>query len=445
MPKNIIAKIFFLLLVSQTALASRHFAAVVIDADTGRVIHETEAAQRWYPASLTKVMTLYMTFAAIESGRLSLHDILTVSKHASVQPSSRLGLRNGQTISVENAIMAVTTRSANDAAVLLAETLGGTEEHFASMMTHQAHQLGMSSSSFQNASGLPDEGQISSARDLAILSQALIRDFPGYYPYFSMTEFGYKGRVLPNTNRILKTYPDADGMKTGFTCGSGYNLIASAKRNGHRVIGVILGAHSSAERFAQMGNLLDLGFERAGAAINNPHVSQLKADVNSPPPFQLSSNRCAGSAMQMGADTGQRDNNPEPTVIPRAKFASMILPKHDTNNWAVSLAVDSRKDNADVRLKQARVNLGSLAKLGQPQIAAVRLKTATAWRTSWSGLSEADARIFCSRLHAKNPQCTVIPGRIQPVHGTRTVKSIHHATTRTHNPVKLHKKQHHSA
>ena len=206
-----IKKIFFLVLCIFIALQSSRvfarYASLVIDAETGRVIHETEAAQRWYPASLTKVMTIYMTFSALQSGQLGLHDLLTVSKHAAIQPSSKLGLRQGQTISVEHAIMAVTTRSANDAAVLLAETLGGSESNFAAMMTSEAKRLGMSSSSFQNASGLPDEGQISSARDLAILSQALIRDFPHYYPYFSIIEFNYKGRILPNTNRILKNYP----------------------------------------------------------------------------------------------------------------------------------------------------------------------------------------------------------------------------------------------
>jgi D-alanyl-D-alanine carboxypeptidase len=294
--------ILFIFMLLQSLNVSAKYAALVIDADTGHVIHENEAAQRWYPASLTKVMTIYMTLMALESGQLALHDVLMVSEHAAKQPMSKLGLRHGQTISVEQAIMAVTTRSANDAAVLLAETVGGSESHFAEMMTQQAHRMGMHSSSFQNASGLPDEGQISSARDLAILSAALIRDFPRHYHYFSATEFAYKGRVLPNTNRILKSYPDADGMKTGFTCGSGYNLIASAKRNGHRLIGVLLGAHSSGERFAQMGDLLDLGFEKYNTS--GVHVSQLKDESNSPPPFQLSSNRCAGSAEQMGADAG---------------------------------------------------------------------------------------------------------------------------------------------
>lgn len=300
------------------------YAAIVIDADTGQVIHENEATHRWYPASLTKVMTLYMTFKALESGQIGLHDELTVSKHSANQPTPKLGLLHGQTITVEQAIMAITTRSANDAAVLLAETVGGSESHFANMMTKQAQQLGMSSSSFQNASGLPDEGQISSAKDLAILSAALIRDFPKHYHYFSATEFAYNGRILPNTNSILKSYPDADVMKTGFSCGSGYNLIASAKRNGHRLIAVLLGANSSAERFEQMSNLLDLGFEKKSSELGNMKVSQLK-DSDQPPPFQLSSNHCSGSAVQMGADS---DSSPHVPI----RIKSKKIHKRNTKN-----------------------------------------------------------------------------------------------------------------
>jgi D-alanyl-D-alanine carboxypeptidase len=296
--------LWLLLLFSANSMA--RMAAIVIDADSGRVIHENEASQRWYPASLTKVMTIYLTFSALEAGKLSLHELVTVSKNASMQPHSKLGLHHRETLTVEQAILAVTTRSANDAAVVLAERLGGTESHFASMMTQQAQRLGMTNSSFQNASGLPDEGQISCARDLAILSAALIHDFPQYYPYFSATEFTYRGRTMPNTNRILRSYPDADGMKTGFTCGSGYNLIASARRNGHRLIGVVLGAHSSAERFEQMGDLLNAGFEKSMAGSSGVHVSQLRDDDNEPPPFQLSSNRCAGSAEQMSGEASPK-------------------------------------------------------------------------------------------------------------------------------------------
>ncbi len=181
LPKPHFALISLACLMLQSPFAAARYAAIVIDADSGRVIHENESTQRWYPASLTKVMTMYMTFAALESGNLKLTDTVFASKHAASMPSSKLGLRAGQSLTVEQAIMAVTTRSANDAAVVLAERLGGTESNFAAMMTQTAHRLGMSSSSFENASGLPDDGQISSARDLALLSAAVLRDFPQYY------------------------------------------------------------------------------------------------------------------------------------------------------------------------------------------------------------------------------------------------------------------------
>lgn len=406
----------FLLLMGGSA--SARYAAIVIDADSGRIVHEVEATQRWYPASLTKVMTIYMTFAAIEAGRLQLHDTLSVSAHAARQPTSKLGLRQGQTISVENAIMAVTTRSANDAAVVLAERLGGSESQFAAMMTRQAQSMGMYNSAFQNASGLPDEGQISSARDLALLSAALIRDFPQYYRYFSATEFAYKGRVLPNTNKILKTYPDADGLKTGFTCGSGYNLIASARRGGRRLIGVLLGAHSSAERFRQMANLLDLGFEKSQLGAYGMPVAQLRDANFTPPPFQLSSNRCAGSAEQMGADSGSVRS--EPILIKPGKSARLAdkrtlkskSPKSHAANehWTVMLGDHSRKIDADVNLKQARYALGPAAKTGQPHVVRIKTKGALLWRTEWMNLNSTQARDFCKKLRAKGRDCTLLPG-----------------------------------
>lgn len=421
-PKKTLRLLSLAFLLSHSLSAAARYAAIVIDADTGNVIHEVEAAHRWYPASLTKVMTIYMTFQAIEAGRLRLNEMLTVSAHAARQPSSRLGLRRGQSISVENAIMAVTTRSANDAAVLLAERIGGSEANFAAMMTQQALSMGMYSSSFHNASGLPDEGQISSARDLALLSAALIRDFPQYYRYFSATEFAYKGRVLPNTNKILKTYPDADGLKTGFTCGSGYNLIASAKRNGRRLIGVLLGAHSSAERFKQMGNLLDLGFEKTQAGMTGAPLEQLQDTTFAPPPFQLSSNRCAGSAEQMGADS---DPGSSEAIDIRPSHPSRVLAKqhsgknrhsresgNTSSNWAVMLGDHSHKSNADQELKRARHVLGASANSGQPQVVRQRIKGKQLWRTEWSELDQNQARSYCKKLRARGFECTLLPGNV---------------------------------
>lgn len=407
-------------LLSYSVIASARYAAIVIDADSGRVIHETEASHRWYPASLTKVMTIYLTFEALKAGRLRLDEMLTVSDHAAKQPRSKLGLRKGQTISVKDTILAVTTRSANDAAVVLAERLGGSESKFAAVMTKKARVMGMHSSSFSNASGLPDEGQISSARDMALLSAALIRDFPQHYHFFSEKEFAYKGRTLANTNKILKIYPDADGLKTGFTCGSGYNLIASAKRNGQRLIGVLLGARTSSERFEQMANLLDLGFEKSRAGGSRLSVAQLKDVSNEPPPFQLSSSFCAGSAEQMGADVDA--GKPPPINIQPA--TSTRLPKKQPAkiksgktkaaraNWAVMLNERNRKIDANVDLKKARKVLGRAAKSGKPQIVRIKIRGKRFWRTEWIGLNPKQARSFCQKLSAKGLKCSLLPGNV---------------------------------
>ena len=448
MIKKFITLFSFIIMVLSSASALARYSAIVIDAESGEVIHETEAAQKWYPASLTKVMTLYMTFAALEAGKLHLDDMLTVSHHAAIQPKSRLGLRKGQKISVEHAIMAVATRSANDAAVTLAEHLGGSESHFGHLMTQQAHHMGMSSSSFVNASGLPDEHQISSARDLAILSSALIKHYPEYYRIFSSTEFHYKGQVLPNTNRILKTYPDADGLKTGFTCGSGYNLIASAKRNGHRLVGVLLGAHSSGERFEQMGNLLDVGFEKKAAGISNTHVSQLHDDDLSPPPFQLASNRCAGSAVQMGADSDAGDVEPiriHPNAshprIEQAIYTTTVSPL-----FTVSFGRTEQKSLTDKQLSIALAKLNKSASSGRPLVVKQTQHGKSNWLIHWTGVNQEQAIKICSQLKAQFPDCSYAAS---PSH-TRSVKTLKTKTInkphdqRIHNTIKPHQKVIHS-
>lgn len=441
MQKTTTAALLTLLFSLTSQPVQARYAAIVIDADSGHVVHETEAAQRWYPASLTKVMTLYMTFKAIESGRLHLNDTLVASKHAAMQPNSRLGLRKGQQISVEHAILAVATRSANDAAVTLAEHLGGSESHFAHLMTEQAHHLGMSSTSFVNASGLPDESQISSARDLAILSSAVIHHFPEYYHYFSTTEFRYKGQVLPNTNRILRSYPDADGFKTGFTCGSGYNLIASAKRNGHRLIGVLLGAHSSNERFEQMSNLLDIGFEKKTAGVEGAHVSQLRDDDFAPPPFQLASNRCAGSAVQMGADSGASDREPI-QLKPNQHHARVVEAdnQQQQDNWSITFGTESQKPQADKHLAHARHALGALGNKGQVEVVKRKSKGKSAWKVVWRGLDANDAANFCKHLQASVQDCTVLAPKARPAASRTQRKSVKHVS---HKTVVKHKKSTH--
>jgi D-alanyl-D-alanine carboxypeptidase len=241
------------------------YAAIVIDADTGTVLHAVDADAPTYPASLTKMMTLYLTFGALSQHRLQLEHRLPISDYAASMAPSKLGLKPGSSIRVEEAILAIVTKSANDAAVVLAEGLGGSEENFARMMTEQARRLGMSRTRFENASGLPDPDQVTTARDMALLGRALIAEFPAYYPYFSTRSFVFAGHVQANHNHLLETYDGADGIKTGFIRASGFNLVASAKRDGHRLIGVVFGGQSQPWRDHQMARLLDQGFVRAGA------------------------------------------------------------------------------------------------------------------------------------------------------------------------------------
>jgi len=238
------------------------YASLVMDAESGRVLYETNADTRNFPASLTKMMTLYMVFNALERGKLTLDEYMSASAKATRQPASKLGLRLGETISVKNAIQALATKSANDVAVVVAEALGGTERRFAVTMTAMARKIGMKKTTFRNASGLPHRGQLSTARDMAQLGRRLMQDFPQHYKYFSRRTFTYGGTTHGTHNKLLKTYPGVDGIKTGYIRASGFNLVASARRNGHRIIGVVFGGRTSRSRNYLMKRLLNDGFKK---------------------------------------------------------------------------------------------------------------------------------------------------------------------------------------
>ncbi|MGE5148337.1 MAG: D-alanyl-D-alanine carboxypeptidase family protein, partial [Candidatus Eiseniibacteriota bacterium] len=239
------------------ALAGR--AELLIDATTGRVIEATNAHVRHAPASLTKMMTLYLVFEALEAKQLTMDQRLPISAHAARMPATNLNLRPGDTISVHDVILAMIVRSANDAAVVAAEKLGGSEAKFAQIMTKKAKDLGMGQTTFRDASGLPARGQLTTAWDMALLGRALIKRFPQYYALFSTHEFDYAGVNYTNHNKLLGRYPGVDGIKTGYTRASMFNLVTSAERDGHRVIGVVLGAPTGHGRDVEMMALLDRG------------------------------------------------------------------------------------------------------------------------------------------------------------------------------------------
>jgi len=255
----VLAAVLLICALSQPAHAK--YASYVVDADTGEVLAGLNEETRNYPASLTKMMTLYLVFDRLKSKKWTLATKLDVSRRASRQPASHLGLRAGTTITVEQAILALVTKSANDVATVVAENISGRERNFALKMTARARSLGMAKTTFRNASGLPHRAQLSTAKDMSILARALLRDFPEYYHYFSTPSFTFDGVTHSNHNRLLKTYPGADGFKTGYIRASGFNLVASATRDGRRIIGVVFGGRSSSHRNRHMAKLLDQGFD----------------------------------------------------------------------------------------------------------------------------------------------------------------------------------------
>jgi len=270
--------VFFVL--GATALpAQAKYASYVVDADTGEVLHATNEETRNYPASLTKMMTLYLVFDRLDKKRWSLSTKLKVTRRAERQPASKLGLRRGTTITVKQAILALVTKSANDVATVIAENISGRERNFALKMTAKARSLGMSKTTFRNASGLPHRAQLSTAKDMSILARALLRDFPQYYHYFSTKSFTFNGLTHKNHNKLLKSYPGADGFKTGYIRASGFNLVASATRDGRRLIGVVFGGRSSGHRNRHMTSLLDKSF----AVLAKRQGNQLIAKAPSAP------------------------------------------------------------------------------------------------------------------------------------------------------------------
>lgn len=247
--------------------------SIIIDADSGEILSSSAADQLRYPASLTKVMTLYITFDALEKGLIRMDDKLPVSRNAANRSPSKLGLRAGEKISVRDAIMALVIKSANDCATVLAEGLGYSEENFAKTMTKVARELGMKNTTFKNASGLPNRAQKTTARDMALLGAAMYHHFPQYYKLFSAKKFTYKGKTYYTHNHLLKSFEGADGMKTGFTNAAGFNIITSAERNGNRVIAVTMGHDTAKLRDRKVAKLMNMGLEKLAAANHNNAAS----------------------------------------------------------------------------------------------------------------------------------------------------------------------------
>ncbi|MFG1424118.1 serine hydrolase [Roseixanthobacter liquoris] len=268
--------------------------AIIVDGNTGKVLYEDNADALRHPASVTKVMTLYLLFEQLEAGRLKLDSEMVVSARAAAQSPSKLNVRAGSTIDVEDAIKAIVTRSANDVAVVIAETVGGTEERFADMMTRKAHALGMSRTNFENANGLPNPRQVTTARDLSVLGRAIQERFPRQYKYFATRSFTYKGETIGNHNRLLGRIDGVDGIKTGYTRASGFNLLTSVHRDDRYIIGVVLGGSSASSRDARMASLIANNYNRAYAGARvAPKVTETASNDEDATPAAVAAARPA--------------------------------------------------------------------------------------------------------------------------------------------------------
>ena len=283
-------------------------ASIVVDGNTGEVLHSANPDAVRHPASLTKIMTLYLLFERLDAGKIRLDTPLKISEHAAEQAPTKLGLKPGQTIAVEDAIKAVVTKSANDIAVAIAENLGGAEDEFAKQMTQKAHALGMSRTTYVNASGLPEDDQVTTARDQALLGRAIEDRFPRYYKYFSTEEFVYHGEAMRNHNHLLGSVGGVDGIKTGYTRASGFNLVTSVHRDGRYIVAVVLGGRSAFQRDAHMRELINGHIKEASLRRTAPMLAEkteqqgafgkapLTARAADPMPTASVNTRAAGDA-----------------------------------------------------------------------------------------------------------------------------------------------------
>jgi D-alanyl-D-alanine carboxypeptidase len=278
-----------------TAPRAQAEAKLLIEAATGKVLMSENATYPWYPASVTKLMTVYTTLQEIKQGHVTLNTLLTVSKNAAAQQPTKMGFKVGTTVTIDNALKMLMVKSANDMAVTIAEGVGGSIEGFADLMNANARRLGMSQSNFVNPNGLPAENHVTSARDLGILARALITEYPEYDSYWHIHSIRYGNRIIRNYNKLLDRYPGADGMKTGFICASGYNLVATATRNGRRLIAVILGAWSGGARTQEAAQLLERGFNGGGLTWLTPSLGTVDAlaPIDAQPP-NLREEMCGG-------------------------------------------------------------------------------------------------------------------------------------------------------
>ena len=413
--------------VSAPAYANNsRYAAFVVEENTGVVLHSRRSEAERYPASLTKMMTLYMLFEAIETGEIGLHDQIRISANAANATPSRLGLRAGQTISAENAIRALVVKSANDVAVAVGERLGGGASRFGELMTTRASELGLTGTTFRNASGLPNSRQTTTARDMARLAIALHRDYPDYFEYFNEESFTWNGRTYRNHNTLVGRVRGVDGLKTGYIRASGLNVVVSAERGDHRLITVIMGVPTAAARDAHAEELIEAAF----ATLEQRQDTRLFATLSSPrinPVRQqdLIARDVAALYLDEPTEMGSADQPPalqvvladedamraEPLPPATAPATRRAEPSLIHGAWSIQVGAYNTSGAAHDRLAEVAIFSGALDS-AQPAARAVDISGDRLWRARFEALTEDEARLACRDLSARNHPCfAVAPGR----------------------------------
>lgn len=362
---------------------------LLVEAESGTVLAQNQATRPWYPASVTKAMTAYAVFEALADGRLSLDQQVTVSARAAAQPPTKLGLRRGQRLAVRHLLKAMIVRSANDAAVALAEAVSGSEAAFAAAMTRKAQALGMSQTVFANVTGLPDPAQVTTARDLVILARALIRDFPRHFSLFNESYVSVGGLGGGTTNGWMGAYRGAEGIKTGFTCGSGYNLLAAANRDGRRLIGVVLGGATGGLRNARMTRLMNDGFAHAaaGPALT---LDDLPRRAQGSAPYVLPGPRCP--------------------VSQNAKTADLM--DGELPGWGLVFGSFVSKDAANARIAENKDAIKDVVRGGQAAVVARTSLATHRYSALLVDLDRQQAGSACRRLQELGVYCLAVPPKL---------------------------------
>jgi D-alanyl-D-alanine carboxypeptidase len=390
---------------------NRKYAAIVVDASTGQVLMADNPDKQLHPASLTKMMTLLLAFDALSSGQIGHQDFIRVSSKAAAQSPSKLGIPAGGRLRVDDAIRALSVKSANDIAVAMAEALGGTESRFAQKMNARAREIGMTRTHFVNASGLHNSFQVSTARDMSVLARYIIATYPSYYRYFGLKSFNYGGRSHANHNKLMNSYAGMDGMKTGYIGASGFNLVASAKRDGRRLIGVVFGGRTSNSRNVHMAKILDTAFARPGP-LPKPDTNRYVAAA----PSRDVSVAKGVAEMAPGAGRTTAAVHVQPprravqlAAIPvrkpdRAEVGS--TPGTDPRWWSVQIGAYRNRDATDRALYNAGQRLPSSLAHATPVVAPLKsIENGWMFRARLSNLSSSDAARVCQILSG----CLVLP------------------------------------